>query len=138
MPEEHNRVIADHLSDLLLTPTRDADQNLLDEGIPAERIEFVGNVMIDSLRTHEAKARALEVAGELGVSGHVLVTLHRPGLVDHPDRLLEVMSVLEDVAVERRCSSRYTRARLKCSTPQAGLRPASDCSSRRATFASCP
>ena len=102
MPEEHNRVVTDHLSDLLLTPSTDADRNLLAEGIPPERIEFVGNVMIDSLRTFEARARAMDLAGtEFGVEGPLLVTLHRPGLVDHPDRLLEVMDVIEEVAVER-------------------------------------
>src|SRR5829696_3194495 len=49
MPEEINRVLTDQLSDLLLTPSRDADANLRAEGIPGERIRFVGNVMIDSL-----------------------------------------------------------------------------------------
>ena len=102
MPEEHNRVIADHVGDLLLTPSRDADENLLGEGIPRERIAFVGNTMIDSLRRHEPAARALDVARrEHGVEGHLLVTLHRPSLVDDPERLLEVMRVLEDVAADR-------------------------------------
>jgi UDP-N-acetylglucosamine 2-epimerase (non-hydrolysing) len=102
MPEEHNRVVTDHLADLLLTPSRDADENLLREGIAVERIEFVGNVMIDSLRRHESRARALDVArAELGVEDHVLVTLHRPSLVDHADRLKRVMEALEDVARSR-------------------------------------
>jgi UDP-N-acetylglucosamine 2-epimerase (non-hydrolysing) len=101
MPEEHNRVVTDHLADLLLTPSRDADENLVREGIPAERIERVGNVMIDSLLRHEARARELQVAEELGVEGHLLVTLHRPSLVDESERLIEVMEVLEDVADDR-------------------------------------
>lgn len=102
MPEEHNRVVTDHVADLLLTPSRDADRNLVAEGVPQERIAFVGNTMIDSLRLHEHAARSLDVAAEdYGVKGHVLVTLHRPSLVDHPERLLEVMVALEDVASTR-------------------------------------
>ena len=102
MPEERNRVITDHLAELLLTPSRDADSNLAAEGIPPERISFVGNVMIDSLRAYEARARELDIAGgELGVRDHVLVTLHRPTLVDHPERLLEAMETLETVGRSR-------------------------------------
>ena len=102
MPEEHNRIIADHLGDLLLTPSRDGYRNLLAEGIPAERIAFVGNTMIDSLRTHEARARQLDVARrDLGVEDYVLVTLHRPAVVDDEAELLRVMETLERIAAER-------------------------------------
>lgn len=101
MPEEHNRVMTDHLSELLLTPSRDADQHLLAEGIDGRRIAFVGNTMIDSLRTYEAAAGKLNVAGEFGVDGFVLVTLHRPSLVDHPERFRAVMEALEKTATER-------------------------------------
>jgi UDP-N-acetylglucosamine 2-epimerase (non-hydrolysing) len=102
MPEEHNRVVADHLAELLLTPSRDADENLAAEGVPAERIRFVGNVMIDSLRQYEARARELDVGRlELAVEDHLLVTLHRPSLADDADRLLEVMETLERIAEHR-------------------------------------
>jgi UDP-N-acetylglucosamine 2-epimerase (non-hydrolysing) len=102
MPEEHNRVATDHLSDLLLTPSPDADENLLAEAVPAERIARVGNVMIDSLRRHEQAAAALNVAAaELGAEDYLLVTLHRPALVDVPERLIEVMEVLEELARDR-------------------------------------
>jgi len=102
MPEEHNRVVVDHLADLLLTPSRDADENLRSEGIPEERIAFVGNVMIDSLRGHEAAARALDVGRRAyGAEDYLLVTLHRPATVDHPDALLEVMETLEQVSERR-------------------------------------
>lgn len=102
MPEEHNRVVVDHLADLLLTPSRDADDNLRSEGIPEGRIAFVGNVMIDSLRAHEAAARALDVARQAyGAEGYLLVTLHRPATADHADALLEVMETLERVAERR-------------------------------------
>ncbi len=102
MPEEHNRVATDHLSDLLLTPSPDADENLRSENVPAERIARVGNVMIDSLRRHEEAAARLQVAAtELGAEDYLLVTLHRPALVDVPARLIEVMEVLEELARER-------------------------------------
>ncbi len=102
MPEEHNRVIADHLAELLLTPSRDADANLAAEGISGERVSFVGNVMIDSLRQYEARARELDVARrDLGVQDHLLVTLHRPSLADQAERLLEVMQVIEKIAEDR-------------------------------------
>ena len=101
MPEEHNRIVADHLAELLLTPSRDADQNLAAENVPPERIELVGNVMIDSLRKHEARARQLDVGRrEYGVDDYVLVTLHRPAVVDRPEALVEAMDVLEEVAAE--------------------------------------
>src|SRR5207244_12810373 len=52
MPEEINRIVTDRLANLLLTPSRDGDQNLKAEGTPAEKVHFVGNVMIDTLRRH--------------------------------------------------------------------------------------
>ena len=60
MPEEVNRVLTDHLSALLLTHSREANANLGDEHLPEERIAFVGNTMIDTLRANEDAARALE------------------------------------------------------------------------------
>ena len=67
MPEEVNRVLTDRLSDVLLTPSEDALPNLLAEGIPADRIEFVGNVMIDTLLQQLPAARALDVPARLGL-----------------------------------------------------------------------
>jgi UDP-N-acetylglucosamine 2-epimerase (non-hydrolysing) len=101
MPEEHNRVLTDHLAELLLTPTRVADENLVNEGIAPDKIAFVGNTMIDSLRTHEATARRLNVPAELEIEDYVLVTLHRPGLVDRPDRFQPVLEALEEIAESR-------------------------------------
>src|SRR5674536_367639 len=62
MPEEHNRVVIDHVADLLFTTCRDADENLLREGVPAERIRFVGNTMIDTLDRLLPAARTREEA----------------------------------------------------------------------------
>src|SRR5215211_6409208 len=83
MPEEINRILTDQISDLLLTPSADADENLVAEGIPRERIRFVGNVMIDSLQKNLKKARALPTHETLGLNGdYALLTLHRPSNVD--------------------------------------------------------
>jgi UDP-N-acetylglucosamine 2-epimerase (non-hydrolysing) len=122
MPEEHNRTLTDHLSDLLLSPTREATDNLRAEGICAERIAFVGNTMIDSLRAYEQVARELDVAAELGLGDFVLVTLHRPGLVDRHDRFLPVMEALENIARSR--SVIYPiHPRSKRQLDEAGWRP---------------
>ena len=67
MPEEVNRVLTDRLSDLLLTPSRDAHPNLAAEGIDPCRVVFVGNVMIDSLFAQLDAARALQVPRTLGL-----------------------------------------------------------------------
>jgi UDP-N-acetylglucosamine 2-epimerase (non-hydrolysing) len=102
MPEEINRVLTDRLSDLLLTPSRDAEPNLRREGIPPDRIVFVGNVMIDTLFRYLPKARALDVPGSLGLprDGYALVTLHRPSNVDDPVALAAVLTALDAVAQE--------------------------------------
>src|SRR6266550_6871929 len=80
MPEEHNRVVTDHVSDLLFAPSRDAVSNLIGEGIPLDRVAFVGNVMIDTLVRFLPRAREISTAATLGVApgNFVLVTLHRP------------------------------------------------------------
>jgi UDP-N-acetylglucosamine 2-epimerase (non-hydrolysing) len=99
MPEERNRVITDHLSTLLLTHSDDADRNLVAEGLAA-RISFVGNTMIDTLRANEDAALALEAWHEFGLEpgGYVLVTLHRPRLVDDADLLARTIAALDHVA----------------------------------------
>jgi UDP-N-acetylglucosamine 2-epimerase (non-hydrolysing) len=100
MPEELNRVAVDHLSDLLLTPSPDADENLAREGIPASRIARVGNLMIDTLRVHLAAARARRVPEELGLApgNYAVVTLHRPSNVDEPAALGRLLGALAEVA----------------------------------------
>src|SRR5688500_9891833 len=69
MPEEINRLLTDQIADLLFTPSEDADQNLLAEGIPRERIRFVGNVMIDSLLQKLERAQSSKIGETLGVAG---------------------------------------------------------------------
>ncbi len=100
MPEEINRVVTDRLSDLLFTTEPAANENLRREGIPAERIHFVGNVMIDTLLRHREHARALAVPQRMGLApaSYVLVTLHRPSNVDTFDALRPILSALRRVA----------------------------------------
>jgi UDP-N-acetylglucosamine 2-epimerase (non-hydrolysing) len=102
MPEEHNRRVADVLSSLLLTHSEDANRNLAAEGVDPDRVRFVGNTMIDTLFATVGKARALEACREHGLSrrGYILVTLHRPALVDDPALLRRTMTALEAVARE--------------------------------------
>ncbi len=100
MPEEINRVLVDRIADLLLVHSADAVDNLRGEGTEERRIALVGNTMIDSLFDLLPAARATGVRDRLGLSqgGYVLVTLHRPALVDDPDRLGAVLEVLDGVA----------------------------------------
>lgn len=103
MPEEINRVVTDAICDLLLTSERAGDANLAREGIPAERVRFVGNVMIDTLMHQLPAARARGVAASMGLAprGYALVTLHRPSNVDEPARLTALVGLLEAVAARR-------------------------------------
>jgi UDP-N-acetylglucosamine 2-epimerase (non-hydrolysing) len=99
MPEEVNRVVADELSDLLFLHSHEAIDNLRAEGIDDRRMWLVGNTMIDSLVAVEPRFRAAETARALGMrpGGYLLVTLHRPALVDGP-LLPEVMRQLGALA----------------------------------------
>jgi UDP-N-acetylglucosamine 2-epimerase (non-hydrolysing) len=103
MPEEVNRVLTDQIADVLYTTERSAAVNLAREGIAADRVKFVGNVMIDSLRAH--LPRAVPPAETLRGAGadaalvrdprsFGLVTLHRPSNVDAPEALLESLELL--------------------------------------------
>ena len=97
MPEEHNRRLTDHVSSLLLTHCEDANENLAAEGIPAQRIEFVGNTMIDSLLGSLPPALERAAYAELGLAprSYLLVTLHRPALVDQDDLLARTVAAIE-------------------------------------------
>jgi UDP-N-acetylglucosamine 2-epimerase (non-hydrolysing) len=100
MPEELNRILTDQLADVCLTPSPDADENLLREGIAAQRIHFVGNAMIDSLLRELPRVRALGAPGSLGLErgGYALVTLHRPANVDDRAVLGGIAEALEEIA----------------------------------------
>ena len=100
MPEEINRLLTDQIADLLLTPSTDADENLLAEGIPRERIRFVGNVMIDSLFGQLRRAEDSSVREDLGVKDqdYATLTLHRPSNVDDPATFARILIALEQIA----------------------------------------
>ena len=109
MPEEINRVLTDQVADRPYTTERSAEANLLREGIAAERVCFVGNVMIDSLLDNKAQARAatatllqhgLDPALLAHPSGYGVVTLHRPSNVDDPATLAALLNVLAEVAAQ--------------------------------------
>jgi UDP-N-acetylglucosamine 2-epimerase (non-hydrolysing) len=99
MPEEVNRVLTDHLAALLLTTLPSANEHLAREHLPEERVRYVGNTMIDTLRANEDAARSLGAARKLGLEpgGYVLVTLHRPSLVDDPAALTATVAALDDL-----------------------------------------
>ena len=98
MPEEINRILTDSISDLLLTPSPDGNENLKLEGIPDEKIKLVGNVMIDSLFRNLKIAEDSNIRKEVGVEGkeYAAMTLHRPSNVDEKD----VFEALLDSLVE--------------------------------------
>jgi UDP-N-acetylglucosamine 2-epimerase (non-hydrolysing) len=100
MPEEINRVLTDQLADLLLTPSADADANLLREGIPIERIERVGNVMIDTLFQQVERARNSTILDQLELrpGEFATLTLHRPANVDNPKALSRICSAVGQIA----------------------------------------
>ena len=94
MPEEINRLVTDAVSDLLFTTAEEANRNLEREGVPAEKIHFVGNVMIDTLTQHVELAKRSDVKARLGLGAgpYALVTLHRPSNVDEPRALQELLT----------------------------------------------
>lgn len=103
MPEEMNRIVTDGLSDMLWTPSADADANLAREGISAERIKLVGNIMIDSLVMVQSKMEMVdlgEIVGDPVPAAYALLTLHRPSNVDNREHLTRIFSVLAEVPRE--------------------------------------
>ena len=89
MPEEINRMVTDAIADVLWTPSPDADENLLAEGVPAERIDRVGNIMIDSYELMRARIESAGTRQAMGLDGkkYGVVTLHRPSNVDDANAL---------------------------------------------------
>ena len=100
MPEEINRIVTDRLADLLLTPSRDGDANLRAEGTPPEKIHFVGNVMIDTLRRHRPMAQLDRIRDRVPVTegAYAVLTLHRPSNVDRADTFRGILEAVRHVA----------------------------------------
>jgi UDP-N-acetylglucosamine 2-epimerase (non-hydrolysing) len=111
MPEEINRILTDHLADLLFVTEESGLKNLRQEGVPDHKIHFVGNTMIDSLLAFKHKADQSLILDKLGLrdsdSGHkptngiaryALLTLHRPSNVDQREGFLSILKGLEELA----------------------------------------
>jgi UDP-N-acetylglucosamine 2-epimerase (non-hydrolysing) len=101
MPEEVNRIVADALADILFVTEESAEENLQREGIPVEKMYFVGNTMVDTLLKYQQQAEASAVLSRLGLHNHpyAVVTLHRPGNVDQQDTLQEIFEGLSVIAL---------------------------------------
>lgn len=100
MPEEINRIVTDSLADILWTPSADGDANLTREGIAAERIIRVGNIMIDSLEMMRPKIEATRMPKQYGFAAgsYALVTLHRPANVDDQEQLGTICAALRKIS----------------------------------------
>ena len=97
MPEEINRILTDRISDLLFTTEESGKINLEREGIPAENIFFVGNIMIDTLMANLEKAKNLNLLDKYGLKSkkYALLTLHRPSNVDIQENLEEIIKIID-------------------------------------------
>jgi UDP-N-acetylglucosamine 2-epimerase (non-hydrolysing) len=132
MPEEINRLVTDVLADVLWTPSPDADANLAAEGIPADRITRVGNIMLDSYELVRPAIEAAGVPATLGLdrARYAVVTLHRPSNVDVPEQLRALVTALVAVQadlplvfpVHPRTRARLEAAGLLIELEQAGVR----------------
>jgi UDP-N-acetylglucosamine 2-epimerase (non-hydrolysing) len=102
MPEEVNRLVTDCLADLLLTPSADADRNLVAEGVDPSRIHLVGNIMIDTLMRHLPMATLERLNGRVNVTArsYGVLTLHRPSNVDDPAALAPIVEALRVIGSE--------------------------------------
>ena len=99
MPEEINRILTDAISDLCFTTCEEANQHLIREGVAAEKVYFVGNVMIDSLLRHRPHARPPAIVESLALvpRTYALMTVHRPANVDRYEDAVEFLDVVEPV-----------------------------------------
>ncbi|MCB0211377.1 MAG: UDP-N-acetylglucosamine 2-epimerase (non-hydrolyzing) [Anaerolineae bacterium] len=99
MPEEVNRIVTDALSDLLFTTSQGANEHLLREGIDPNKIFFVGNVMIDTLREYQDQMSRLTILDEFKVEpgNYLLLTLHRPGAVDNRDVFAGILEAIKTI-----------------------------------------
>ncbi len=103
MPEEINRILTDSISDQLFVTEQAGLKNLKNESVSADKVHFVGNVMIDSLVHYRQKAARLELVQELGLMSrqYVLMTMHRPSNVDNADGLRAILAIVKNTAAQR-------------------------------------
>ena len=102
MPEEINRVLTDRISNLLFTPSLDANQNLINEGVNEKSIKLVGNIMIDSLLNNIERAKRSNIHNELNImkGNYATITLHRPSNVDYENVLSDIIKAFETIGNE--------------------------------------
>lgn len=99
MPEEINRLVTDAIADVLWTPSADADENLAAEGVPADKIDLIGNIMIDSFEMLRGQIETSDAAAKLGLGERfALATLHRPSNVDTAEDLGPIVDALLRIA----------------------------------------
>lgn len=123
MPEEVNRRITDVLADLLLVTAPEGVEHLRDEGIPGDRIHYVGNPMIDTLLRHRPRFDAAALRDRLRLSGpHAVATIHRPSNVDDPDAARRIVRMLQQLA-DRMTVVVPLHPRGRAAMEAAGLRP---------------
>jgi UDP-N-acetylglucosamine 2-epimerase (non-hydrolysing) len=103
MPEEINRILTDRIADYLFVTEESGMVNLQQEGEPEDEIFFVGNLMIDSLVHFRDKASQTAIMSDLGIADgeYVLMTMHRPSNVDHPEGIEQLLQLIEGLAAER-------------------------------------
>jgi UDP-N-acetylglucosamine 2-epimerase (non-hydrolysing) len=129
MPEEINRLVTDAIADVLWTPSPDADANLAAEGVPADKVTRVGNIMLDSFELVRPQIEIERAASDLPTR-YGVVTLHRPSNVDDPDRLRALVEALVAVQsvlplifpVHPRTAQRLQAAGLRNKLEAAGIR----------------
>ena len=99
MPEEINRILTDRISDLLFVTEQSGLDNLAKEGIDSNKVHFVGNVMIDTLRANRERAKKSDILNRLGLKekGYAAITLHRPSNVDDLDKFAEIIAAFEEI-----------------------------------------
>jgi UDP-N-acetylglucosamine 2-epimerase (non-hydrolysing) len=97
MPEEINRILTDRISDFLFVTEKSGIENLKNEGVPSNKIFFVGNVMIDSLLLFLRETANSDILSKLGLDGddYILITMHRPSNVDSPEFLSDFFQLLK-------------------------------------------
>ncbi len=102
MPEEINRLVTDAIADVLWTPSPDADENLKAEGVSGDKIDLIGNIMIDSFEMLRDKIESSNAQADLGLKAgeYALVTLHRPSNVDALDSLTPIIDALDKASSE--------------------------------------
>jgi UDP-N-acetylglucosamine 2-epimerase (non-hydrolysing) len=102
MPEEINRLVTDAIADVLWTPSEDGDENLLAEGISADKIDRIGNIMIDSFEMLRGTIEAADTRDQLGlqIGNYAVVTLHRPSNVDAAESLEPIVKALSEASQE--------------------------------------